>query len=297
AAGGHNVSMYGPPGTGKTMLAKAFAGILPELTFDEALEATSIYSIAGVLDGFITNPPFRSPHHTSSYVSLVGGGATPKPGEITLAHRGVLFMDEFPEFERRVIESLRQPLEDKIISVARARGTARFPADVILIAAMNPCPCGNFGFRGKQCICTPSALERYRRKMSGPIVDRIDLWLEVDRVLPQDLSEGPEGAGSHIFRKKVEGARKIQKERFEKQNSKIKKNSDMNARDLINFVPLGIEAKQTLNMAAERLNFSPRVYHRMLKVARTIADLEGSENINRDHILEAVEYRPKKFDL
>lgn len=297
AAGGHNVSMYGPPGTGKTMLAKAFAGILPELTFDEALEATSIYSVAGVLDGFITEPPFRSPHHTSSYVSLVGGGATPKPGEVTLAHRGVLFMDEFPEFERRVIESLRQPLEDKVISVSRAKGTARFPADVILIAAMNPCPCGNFGFRGKECICTPSALQRYRRKMSGPIVDRIDLWLEVDRVLPHDLSEGPDGTGSHVYKKKVEDARKIQKERFEKQNSKIKKNSEMSARDLINFIPLATEAKQTLNMAAERLNFSPRVYHRMLKVARTIADLEGSKDITRDHILEAVEYRPKKFDI
>ncbi|MBX4195945.1 YifB family Mg chelatase-like AAA ATPase [Candidatus Parcubacteria bacterium] len=297
AAGGHNVAMYGPPGTGKTMLAKAFAGILPELTFDEALEATSIYSVAGVLSGFITDPPFRSPHHTSSYVSLVGGGATPRPGEITLAHRGVLFMDEFPEFERRVIESLRQPLEEKYISVARARGTAKFPADVILIAAMNPCPCGNFGFRGRQCVCTPNTLQRYRRKMSGPIIDRIDIWLEVDRVLPHDLSEGPEGAASHIFRKKVSDARDLQRGRFQKLNSKLSKNSDMSARDLINFVPLGPQAKQTLNMAAERLGFSPRVYHRMLKVARTIADLEGSQDITRDHILEAVEYRPKKFDM
>ncbi len=297
AAGGHNVAMYGPPGTGKTMLAKAFAGILPELTFDEALEATSIYSVAGALGGFITNPPFRSPHHTSSYVSLVGGGATPKPGEITLAHRGVLFMDEFPEFERRVIESLRQPLEDKIITVARAKGTARFPADVILVAAMNPCQCGNFGFRGKQCICTPSALQRYRRKMSGPIVDRIDIWLEVDRVLPHDLSDGPEGSGSFVYRKKVSDAREVQRERFSETKNKLSKNSDMSARDLITLVPLSTEARQTLNMAAERLNFSPRVYHRMLKVARTIADLESSKEITRDHILEAVEYRPKKFDM
>lgn len=297
AAGGHNVAMYGPPGTGKTMLAKAFAGILPELSFDEALEATSIYSVAGQLAGFITDPPFRSPHHTSSYVSLVGGGATPKPGEVTLAHRGVLFMDEFPEFERRVIESLRQPLEDKIISVARAKGTAKFPADVILIAAMNPCPCGNFGFKGKQCVCSPSALQRYRRKMSGPIVDRIDIWLEVDRVLPNDLSEGPEGAASHVYRKKVSDARDIQKGRFNKLNAKLSKNSDMSARDIVTFINLSPDAKQTLNMAAERLNFSPRVYHRMLKVARTIADLEGSEEISRDHILEAVEYRPKKFDM
>ncbi|MBX4198850.1 YifB family Mg chelatase-like AAA ATPase [Candidatus Parcubacteria bacterium] len=297
AAGGHNVSMYGPPGTGKTMLAKAFAGILPELTFDEALEATSIYSVAGILSGFVTEPPFRSPHHTASYVSLVGGGATPKPGEVTLAHRGVLFMDEFPEFERRVIESLRQPLEDKIISVSRAKGTVRFPADVILIAAMNPCPCGNFGFRGKQCVCSPGALQRYRRKMSGPIVDRIDLWLEVDRVLPRDLSEGPDGAASHLFRQKVTDARELQRARFEKLKSKAGKNSEMSARDIINFVPLKPEARQTLNMAAERLGFSPRVYHRMLKVARTIADLEGSPEVSRDHILEAVEYRPKKFDM
>ena len=297
AAGGHNVAMYGPPGTGKTMLAKAFAGILPELTFDEALEATSIHSVAGLLSGFVTEPPFRAPHHTSSYVALVGGGVTPKPGEITLAHRGVLFMDEFPEFERRVIESLRQPLEDKIISVARAKGTAKFPADLILVAAMNPCPCGNFGFKGKSCICTPSALQRYRRKMSGPIIDRIDLWLEVDRVLPHDLSEGPEGAGSYIFRSKVSEARKIQRERFGKLKSKLHRNSEMSARDIVNFVFLEPEARQTLNLAAERLNFSPRVYHRMLKVARTIADLENSVNITRDHVLEAVEYRPKKFDV
>ena len=296
AAGGHNVAMYGPPGTGKTMLAKAFASILPPLTFDEALEATSIHSVAGVLKQFIVNPPCRAPHHTSSYVSLVGGGTTPKPGEVTLAHRGVLFMDEFPEFERRVIESLRQPLEDKVISVARAKGTARFPADVILVAAMNPCPCGNFGFRGKQCVCTPSALQRYRRKMSGPIVDRIDLWLEVDRVLPNDLSGETEGAKSHVYRSKVADARNKQIKRFG-EKGKITKNAEMSARDLINFVPLSNEARQTLNMAAERMNFSPRVYHRMLKVARTIADLDESEEIKREHILEAVEYRPKKFDL
>lgn len=299
AAGGHNVAMYGPPGTGKTMLAKAFAGILPALSFEEALEATSIHSVAGALGGgtnFITLPPFRSPHHTSSYVSLVGGGTTPKPGEVTLAHRGVLFMDEFPEFERRVIESLRQPLEDRVISVSRAKGTAHFPADVILVAAMNPCPCGNYGFRGKPCICTPSALSRYRRKMSGPIIDRIDIWLEVDRVLPTDLSAGPEGEKSDIYKQKVEQARRIQSERF-KTNTKIRKNAEMGSRDLVMHVALKDDAKRTLNMAAERLGFSPRVYHRMIKVARTIADLEGSPEVTERHILEAVEYRPKKFDV
>ncbi|MFZ2484817.1 MAG: YifB family Mg chelatase-like AAA ATPase [Minisyncoccia bacterium] len=298
AAGGHNVAMYGPPGTGKTMLAKAFAGILPELTFEEALEATGIHSVAGVLHNtFITNPPFRSPHHTASYVSLVGGGSTPRPGEITLAHTGVLFMDEFPEFDRRVIESLRQPLEDKVISVSRAKGTAHFPANVLLVAAMNPCPCGNFGFRGKQCICTPSALSRYRRKMSGPIMDRIDIWLEVDRVLPSDLSGESEGDKSEMFRAKVERARGAQRERFDKSSKKITRNSEMNARDLVTLVTLDKESRKTLDLAAERLGFSPRVYHRMIKVARTIADLEGSEEIKNSHILEAVEYRPKKFDV
>ena len=297
AAGGHNAAMYGPPGTGKTMLAKAFAGILPELSFEEALEVTSIHSVAGTLsETFITNPPFRAPHHTASYVSLVGGGATPRPGEMTLAHYGVLFMDEFPEFDRRVIESLRQPLEDKVVSVSRAKGTAHFPASVLLIAAMNPCPCGNFGFRGKSCVCTPSALSRYRRKMSGPIMDRIDIWLEVDRVSPSDLSGDSEGDGSEIFRTRVESARKIQKERFSKHRKSLLRNSEMSARDLVTMIALDQEPRRTLDLAAERLGFSPRVYHRMIKVARTIADLAGSEEIKNTHILEAVEYRPKKFD-
>ncbi|MEK7176976.1 MAG: YifB family Mg chelatase-like AAA ATPase [Patescibacteria group bacterium] len=298
AAGGHNCAMYGPPGTGKTMLAKAFAGILPELTFEEGLEATSIHSVAGILsETFITNPPFRAPHHTASYVSLVGGGTTPRPGEITLAHCGVLFMDEFPEFERRVIESLRQPLEDKVISISRAKGTAQFPANVSLVAAMNPCPCGNFGFRGKPCVCTPSALSRYRRKMSGPIMDRIDIWLEVDRVLPSELSGVSEGEKSEFFRTKVEKAREAQRERFSKKGKKILRNSEMSARDMVSLVALDKESRKTLDLAAERLGFSPRVYHRMIKVARTIADLEGAPEITNNHILEAIEYRPKKFDV
>lgn len=298
AAGGHNVAMYGPPGTGKTMLAKAFAGILPPLTFEEALETTSIHSVAGTLSEiFITNPPFRSPHHTASYVSLVGGGATPRPGEITLAHRGVLFMDEFPEFERRVIESLRQPLEDRVISISRAKGTAHFPANVLLVVAMNPCPCGNYGFRGKPCVCTPAVLARYRRKMSGPIMDRIDIWLEVDRVLPSDLSGDSTTGESAISRDKVGRARDIQTKRFIEKGKDLSRNAEMGARDLVNFVTLDKEARQTLDLAAERLGFSPRVYHRMIKVARTIADIEGTENVSNAHILEAVEYRPKKFDV
>ena len=297
AAGGHNVSMYGPPGTGKTMLAKAFSGILPELLFEEALDTTSIHSIAGILkEDFITNPPFRSPHHTSSYVSLIGGGVTPRPGEITLAHHGVLFMDEFPEFERRVIESLRQPLEDRVISVARAKGTANFPANVLLVAAMNPCPCGNFGFRGKPCVCTPSALAKYRRKMSGPIMDRIDIWLEVDRILPHELSDkNLEGERSESLREKVKNARKLQEIRFKEKS--LNKNAEMSARDLVTLIHVDEEVEKILNLASERLGFSPRVYHRMIKVARTIADLENSDDIKSEHILEAIEYRPKKFDV
>ncbi len=297
AAGGHNVAMYGPPGTGKTMLAKAFAGILPKLTFDEALEATGIHSIAGILhETLISNPPFRAPHHTASYVSLVGGGATPRPGEVTLAHHGVLFMDEFPEFDRKVIESLRQPLEDKVIAISRAKGTAHFPANVILVAAMNPCPCGNYGFRGKACICTPATLQRYRRKMSGPIMDRIDIWLEVDRIMPHELTlGGKSGEESEVYRQKVEQARVTQRKRFEK--TKVHKNAEMSPKELVSLVFLEKEAEQMLNLAAERLGFSPRVYHRMIKVARTIADLEGSDVIKGPHILEAVEYRPKKFDV
>ncbi len=297
AAGGHNVAMYGPPGTGKTMLAKAFAGILPLLTFEEALEATGIHSVAGTLsETLIANPPFRAPHHTASYVSLVGGGATPRPGEVTLAHRGVLFMDEFPEFERRVIESLRQPLEDKVIAVSRAKGTAHFPANVLLIAAMNPCPCGNYGFKGKPCICTPSTLQRYRRKLSGPIMDRIDIWLEVDRIMPHELGQSVSGGEESVsFRKKVEDARNVQRERFK--DRKVSKNAEMGAKELVTHVFLDKEAERTLNIAAERLGFSPRVYHRMIKVARTIADLEGADVIKTNHIAEAVEYRPKKFDV
>lgn len=296
AAGGHNVAMYGPPGTGKTMLAKALRGILPELAFEEALETTSIHSVAGTLrESLITSPPFRAPHHTSSYVSLVGGGTTPKPGEITLAHRGVLFLDEFPEFERRVIESLRQPLEEKVISVARAKGTANFPANVLLVAAMNPCPCGNFGFRGKPCICTPSALTRYRRKLSGPIIDRIDIWLEVDRVQPHDLSGESKEEKSDFFRSLVEKARSVQRQRFT--DKSYSSNSGMSPKDLVLLSNIEKDASDTLNMAAERLGFSPRVYHRMIKVARTIADLDASSSIRTDHVLEAVEYRPKKFDL
>lgn len=294
AAGGHNVALYGPPGTGKTMLAKAFASLLPHLSFADTLEVTSIHSIAGILQGpLVTRPPFRSPHHTASYVAIVGGGANPRPGEATLAHKGVLFLDEFPEFERRVIDSLRQPLEDRIISVSRAKGTAQFPANFILVAAMNPCPCGNFGFRGKECICSPVELLRYQRKISGPILERIDIWLEVPRIDHEKLSNENYGETSETVRARIEHARTAQKKRFT-QNSKIATNAEMSVRDLVTTVELHEEAKAILNSSAEHLQISPRVYHKIIKVARTIADLEGVPIVLPRHILEAVQYRPKK---
>ncbi len=295
AAGGHNVAMYGPPGTGKTMLAKAFRHILPPLSFDEMLEVTGIHSIAGSLaENFITEPPIRSPHHTASYVSLVGGGAIPKPGEVTLAHRGVLFLDEFPEFDRRVIDSLREPIEERVVSISRAKGSVRFPAHFILIAAMNPCPCGNFGIKGKPCICLPIAIERYKRKISGPIIDRIDLWVEVSRVEHERLSDGIVEKETEGIRKNVLRARGVARARFEKAGRTISQNGEMNARDLGIFAPLSPAEKQELNTAATHYNISARAYHKVIKVARTIADLEDSERVTRDHIMEALQYRPKQ---
>ena len=294
AAGGHNIAMYGPPGTGKTMLARAFSGLLPDLGLEEILEITGIHSVAGVTRGeLVSAPPFRSPHHTSSYVSIIGGGAYPKPGEVTLAHRGVLFLDEFPEFEKRVIESLRQPLEDNIVSISRAKGTATFPSNFILVVAMNPCPCGNAGNKQKACICKPSDLDRYKRKLSGPIMDRIDLWVSVGNVDYKKLSEEGTGEKSEWIKKRVTNARRIQEERFKKSGRKIQTNSEMNVKDLSNMVKLKKEVRDLLDDSAERLALSARAYHRVIKIARTIADLENSEEINANHILEAIQYRPK----
>lgn len=294
AAGGHNIAMYGSPGTGKTMLARAFSGLLPELDLDEVLEITGIHSVVGANQGeLVSKPPFRSPHHTSSYVSIIGGGAFPKPGEVTLAHKGVLFLDEFPEFEKRVLESLRQPLEDNFVSISRARGTALFPSNFILVAAMNPCPCGNAGSKQKACICKPGDLDRYKRKLSGPIMDRIDLWISVGNIDYKKLGAEGTGERSESIKKRVINARLKQKERFQKLGRGIKTNSEMNVKDLTSIVKITDEVRQILDNSAERLALSPRAYHRVIKIARTIADLDESENINANHILEALQYRPK----
>ena len=294
AAGGHNIAMYGPPGTGKTMLARAFSGILPPLDKEEVLEITGIHSVVGVNQGeLVCVPPFRAPHHTSSYVSLIGGGTYPKPGEVTLAHKGVLFLDEFPEFEKRVLESLRQPLEDNIVSISRAKGSAVFPSNFILVAAMNPCPCGNTNSKQKICICRPSDLDRYKRKLSGPIMDRIDLWVSVGNVDYKKLSGEGDGEKNDKIKSRVISAREIQKNRFKKWSRDINTNSEMNVKDLSNIIKLKGEVRDLLDNSAESLGLSARAYHRVIKIARTIADLENEEEINSNHILEAIQYRPK----
>lgn len=297
AAGFHNIALFGPPGTGKTMLARALRSILPPLSFEEMLEVTEIHSIAGCLEGnLVTAAPVRSPHHTSSYVSLVGGGSVPKPGEVTLAHRGILFLDEFPEFDKRVIESLRQPLEDRIVSISRAKGTAKFPAHFILIAALNPCPCGNRGIKGKSCMCMPRDIERYERKISGPIMDRIDMWIEVSKVDHDRLMRARSSAEETIKAKAlVTKARSAQRQRFARLGIDAASNSSISPRDISRAANLSKEAEASMNQAAAACDISGRGYHRTVKLARTIADLEGSETVEPAHILEAFQYRQKHF--
>lgn len=299
ASGGHNIIMYGPPGTGKTMLAKAFSHLLPELSFEDKLEVTSIYSIGGILnEELIEHPPFRSPHHTASYVSLVGGGSNLKPGEVTLAHKGILFMDEFPEFDRKVLETLRQPLEDRIVTVSRAKGSIKYPAHFILVATMNPCPCGNYGVKGKDCVCTALAIDRYKRKLSGPIMDRIDLWVEVSKIDHEKLIDSRDlHEKTEMIIPRIKSARKIQEDRYKKAKLKIKTNAELSSKDLVSTIKLNDRVKNLLNESAKKLDLSARSYHRIIKIARTIADMDRSKEILENHLLEALQYRPKiKFN-
>jgi magnesium chelatase family protein len=296
AAGGHNIALYGPPGTGKTMLARAFTGILPSLTHDEVLEVTRIHSLSSGDAKLITHPPLRSPHHTSSHVSLVGGGTNPKPGEVTLAHRGVLFLDEFPEFDKRVIESLREPLEEGLITVSRAKGSFTFPASCTLIASMNPCPCGYMGSKQKRCVCKPSDIDRYARKLSGPIMDRIDMWVPVLHIDYDILANKEEGEASNVVRERVRKAREFAHNRFiTSGNSTVVKNKDMRAKDIEIYAKLDEVCTALMKKLATSLALSPRAYHRVLRLARTIADYRGGENINEADILEAFQYRPKLY--
>lgn len=294
-AGGHNIALYGPPGTGKTMLARAAISILPDLSESEMIEVTTIHSLSGTLhDGALRRPPLRTPHHTSSYASLIGGGSSsPRPGEATLAHRGILFLDEFPEFHRDVIQALREPLEDGVVSVARSKGSSLFPANFMLIAALNPCPCGYWG--SNRCECMPHAVEKYRRKISGPIADRIDMWVTVPEMPLENLMrKGKSSVGeTKAAREKVADARRIQRDRFK--TTSLRTNADMRAGDIETRAELGDKAEKALVEAAKRMRLSARGFHRTIKLARTIADLASSRTIETPHMLEALQYRAREL--
>lgn len=294
AAGNHNLRMSGPPGSGKTLLARAMPGILPRLSMDEALEVTRIYSVADLLSPdmpLMRTRPFRAPHHTISQAGMVGGGTIPRPGEVTLSHRGVLFLDEANEQGQHTLEALRQPIEDKVVTISRARGTLTFPANFLLVLAHNPCPCGFFGDPVKPCTCTPAMISRYQSKLSGPLLDRIDIHIDVPRVEYDRLLDNSRAESSSDVRARVEAARARQTERFK--GTALVANADMNVSDIQDFCVLKPDAKQMLDIAVRRMNLSARSYHRVLKLSRTIADLADCEMIQVEHVAEAVQYRPK----
>ncbi len=291
AAGAHNVLLIGPPGSGKTMLAKRLPTVLSDMSLAEALETTKIHSVMGLLDGqpLLATRPFRSPHHTISDAGLVGGGTLPKPGEVSLAHNGVLFLDELPEFRRNVLEVMRQPLEDGSITVSRAVGSMNYPASFMLVAAMNPCPCGFFTDPQKECTCTPLQIQRYRSKISGPLLDRIDIQVEVPAVQYQDLASQDASEPSSTIRERVNTARRMQTQRFQK--VRIHSNAQMGAKELKRYCEVSTEGQRLLETAITKFGLSARAYNRILKVSRTIADLEGVKDIESSHISEAIQYR------
>jgi magnesium chelatase family protein len=294
ASGGHNVLMSGPPGSGKTLLARCLPSILPRMTIAEALEVTKIYSVSGLLPAetpLIVRRPFRSPHHTISNAGLVGGGRLPRPGEISLAHRGVLFLDELPEFSQVVLEVLRQPLEDKLVTISRAQGTVTYPTSFVLVASMNPCPCGYYGDAVKECTCAPGVISRYQKRISGPLLDRVDIHVEVPRIAYEKLADKRQVEGSASIRRRVQAARERQLERFGEQP--LTCNAEMGPAEVHACCEVEAQAERLLQAAMQQLHLSARAYHRVLKLARTIADLDGREKIMAHHVAEAIQYRPR----